>query len=254
MEHSDSVQKIAAALCKVQAKLKPLRRNADNPFFKSSYTDLSAMCETLYPLLAAEGLSVVQGGDGSTLDTLLLHESGEWIRTSLTMPNETNPQKLGSVITYFRRYALAAIVGAVSEGEDDDANAASHPPARPSAPSPANRPAPESAARPATAAAAPSPASGSGPALHVKTIDVSEGVYKSGQRQGQPYKRFTVTFDDGTRCSTFSETDAAILKNAKSGGLPVEATFEKVGNFTNLVSVKVAGEPPASEDEESVPF
>ena len=251
MEHSDSVQKIAAALCKVQAKLKPLRRNADNPFFKSSYTDLSAMCETLYPLLAAEGLSVVQGGDGSTLDTLLLHESGEWIRTSLTMPNETNPQKLGSVITYFRRYALAAIVGAVSEGEDDDANAASHPQARPSAPSPANRPPAESGARPpATPPAAAAQSHGGSPALYVKTIDVNEGTGKNGK----PYMRFTVSFSDGTRASTFSETDAVTLKKAKTEGLAVIPTFEKNGNFVNLVSVMVQGEPPAESDDDAVPF
>lgn len=254
MEHSENISNLAAALCKVQAKMKPLKRNADNPFYKSSYTDLASMSEVLLPMLTAEGLSVVQGGDGSTLDTLLLHVSGEWIRTSLTMPAESNPQKLGSIVTYFRRYALAALVGAVSEGEDDDGNAASHPPARPSAPSPANRPAPESAARPATAAAAPSPASGSGPALHVKTIDVSEGVYKSGQQAGQPYKRFTIQFSDGTRCSTFSETDAALLKKAKTDGLTVRPKFEKNGNFLNLVAVSISGESEPATDDDGVPF
>jgi hypothetical protein len=244
METSDSVKNIAGALCKVQAHLKPLRRNADNPFFKSNYTDLAAMTEALYPLLTAEGLSVVQGGDGSTLDTMLLHTSGEWIRTSLTMPAESNPQKLGSIVTYFRRYALAALVGAVSEGEDDDGNAAAHPSSRPATATP------RYTGPPPTAPAAP-PASGGSPAssLHVKTLDVSEGTGKNGK----PYKRFTVTFSDGTRCSTFSETDAVILKNAKAGGLPVVAAFEKQGNFVNLVSVRIDG-PAESSDDESVPF
>lgn len=245
MERSDSVKNIAAALCAVQKNLRPLKRNADNPFFKSNYTDLAAMSEALYPLLAAEGLSVVQGGDGTTLDTLLLHVSGEWLQTSLTMPAETNPQKLGSIVTYFRRYALAAIVGAVSEGEDDDGNAASHPPARQPAPHPTNRPT-------TTAPAAPVPASGGSPAsLHVKTLDVSEGTGKNGK----PYKRFTVTFSDGTRCSTFSETDALTLKKAKTEGLPVLAAFEKQGNFTNLVSVRIEGEASEPEtDDDGVPF
>lgn len=250
MEHSDSVQKIAAALCKVQAKLKPLRRNADNPFFKSSYTDLSAMCETLYPLLAAEGLSVVQGGDGSTLDTLLLHESGEWIRTSLTMPNETNPQKLGSVITYFRRYALAAIVGAVSEGEDDDANAASHPQARPSAPSPASRPV-GPGPRPETAPAAPVSASGGSPALYVKSVDKT-----AGEKNGKAWTRYSITFSDGRRASTFSETEGRVAENAKSQGAAVVAGFEQKGQYLNLISLKFAGEPGPEEmpDDDAVPF
>ena len=250
MEHSDSVQKIAAALCKVQAKLKPLRRNADNPFFRSSYTDLSAMCETLYPLLAAEGLSVVQGGDGSTLDTLLLHESGEWVRTSLTMPNETNPQKLGSVITYFRRYALAAIVGAVSEGEDDDANAASHPQARPSAPSPASRPV-GPGPRPETAPAAPVSASGGSPALYVKSVDKT-----AGEKNGKAWTRYSITFSDGRKASTFSETEGRVAENAKSQGAAVVAGFEQKGQYLNLISLKFAGEPGPEEmpDDDAVPF
>jgi hypothetical protein len=243
METSDSIKNIAGALCKVQAHLRPLKRNADNPFFKSNYTDLAAMTEALYPLLTAEGLSVVQGGDGSTLDTMLLHTSGEWIRTSLTMPAESNPQKLGSIVTYFRRYALAALVGAVSEGEDDDGNAAAHPSSRPATATPRHT------APPQTAPAAP-PASGGSPAsLFVKTVDESSGQGKNGK----PYTRWTASFSDGTRASTFSETDAAILKNAKSGGLPVVAAFEKQGNFVNLVSVRIDGPAESSEDE-SVPF
>ena len=243
MEHSDSIKSIAAALCKVQAHLKPLRRNADNPFFKSNYTDLAAMSEALYPLLTAEGLSVVQGGDGSTLDTMLLHTSGEWIRTSLTMPAESNPQKLGSIVTYFRRYALAALVGAVSEGEDDDGNAAAHPPSRPTTATPRHT------APPQTTPAAP-PASGGSPAsLFVKAVDESSGQGKNGK----PYTRWTASFSDGTRASTFSESDGKILKNAKAGGLPVVAAFERQGNFVNLVSVRIDG-PAESSDDESVPF
>lgn len=249
METSDSIKNIAAALCTVQAHLKPLKRNADNPFFKSNYTDLSAMTEALYPLLSAEGLSVIQGGDGSTLDTMLLHTSGEWVKTSLTMPAESNPQKLGSVVTYFRRYALAAIVGAVSEGEDDDGNAASHPPARSaSAPPPANRPSPASEARPTTTPAAPASASGS-PALTVTHVDTS-----SGEKNGKAWTRFTAKFSDGTQASTFDTKHGAALQEAKAKNLPVLVGFERNGKFVNIVSVVVAGGHGSDVDDESVPF
>jgi hypothetical protein len=244
MEHSDTVGKLAEALVSVQSKLKPLRRNADNPFFKSSYTDLAALSETILPLLAAEGIALVQGGDGSTLDTILLHTSGEWIRTSLPMPAESNPQKLGSSITYFRRYALAAIVGAVSEGEDDDGNAASHTPARqPSAQPPATRPAPESAARP-SAPAAP-PASGGSPALlSVVYLDTA-----TGEKNGKPWTRYTAKFSDGTKASTFSATHGDTLAQAKSTGEAVYCTFEKNGNFTNLTDVRFATDAPAEDGD-----
>ncbi len=244
MEHSDTVGKLAEALVSVQSKLKPLRRNAENPFFKSSYTDLAALSETILPLLAAAGIALVQGGDGSTLDTILLHTSGEWIRTSLPMPSESNPQKLGSSITYFRRYALAAIVGAVSEGEDDDGNAASHPPARqPSAQPPANHPAPEIAARP-YAPAVP-PASGGSPALlSVVYLDTA-----TGEKNGKPWTRYTAKFSDGTKASTFSATRGDILAQAKKTGETVYCTFEKDGNFTNLTDVRFATDAPAEDGD-----
>lgn len=247
MEHSDTVGKLAEALVSVQSKLKPLRRNADNPFFKSSYTDLAALSETILPLLAAEGIALVQGGDGSTLDTILLHTSGEWIRTSLPMPAESNPQKLGSSITYFRRYALAAIVGAVSEGEDDDGNAASHTPARqPSAQPPANRPAPESAARP-PAPAVP-PASGGRPAtLTVAYLDTT-----TGEKNGKPWTRYTAKFSDGTKASTFSASHGDILAEAEKTGDAVICSFEKNGNFTNLTSVAFVD--TVSGNDDNVPF
>lgn len=243
MEHSDTVGKLAAALVAVQSKLKPLRRNADNPFFKSSYTDLAALSETILPLLSAEGIALVQGGDGSTLDTILLHTSGEWIRASLPMPAESNPQKLGSSITYFRRYALAAIVGAVSEGEDDDGNAASHTPARqPSAHPPANRPAPESAARPATPAAPPAPG-GSPALLSVVYLDNA-----TGEKNGKAWTRYTAKFSDGTKASTFSATHGEALAQAKSTGEAVYCKFEKNGNFTNLIDVQFATDAPDDGD------
>lgn len=244
MEHSDTVGKLAEALVSVQSKLKPLRRNADNPFFKSSYTDLATLSETVLPLLAAEGIALVQGGDGQSLDTILLHTSGEWIRTSLPMPSESNPQKLGSSITYFRRYALAAIVGAVSEGEDDDGNAASHPPARqPSAQSPAIRPASESAAR--TPAPAVPPASGGSPAL----LTVSYLDTATGEKNGKPWTRYTAKFSDGTKASTFSATRGDILAQAKKTGEAVYCTFEKNGNFTNLTDVRFATDAPAEDGD-----
>jgi hypothetical protein len=235
---SDSIANLAAALVKVQAKIRPLKRNADNPFFKSNYTDLAAMAESLYPLLSAEGLAVVQGGFGDALSTILVHASGEWIESSLPMPNEPNPQKLGSVITYFRRYALAAIVGAASEGEDDDGNAASHPPARASAPPPANRPPAESGARPTPPAPA-ARATGAGPAspgdaLEVTEFKESEGVSKTGS----PWKRFTATFNNGTRASTFDTKHGAMLKEAHEKGEPVIVTFQVDGKFTNIISVE----------------
>jgi len=238
MKHSESVKNIAAALVAVQSKLRPLKRNAANPFFKSDYTDLAAMTDALYPLMTAEGLAVMQGGDGQALETLVLHTSGEWVSFSLSLPQIADPQKFTAAITYFRRSGLGSAFGAASEGEDDDGNAASHPQARPSAPSPANRPPAESGARPTPPAPA-ARATGAGPALlDVKAVDTA-----SGEKDGKPWKRFTANFSDGTRASTFSESAGEILTEAKHNGTPVRVVFEKRGNFTNIISVEAESDP-----------
>lgn len=249
MEHSDSIANLTAALVKVQAQLKPLKRNAENPFFKSSYTDLAAFSETVLPLLAANGLALIQGADGHTLDTMLAHISGEWVRSSLPLPVEPNPQKMGTILTYFRRYSGAAMVMAVSEGEDDDGNAASHPPARPSAPAPSNRPPAETGARQPTPPAPAAPAGGS-PALHVQFLDQA-----TGEKAGKPWTRFTAKFDNGVKCSTFDTRFGEVLAEAKAKALPVHVKTEQKGQFTNLVYVALAGaEPEPTDADMGVPF
>ena len=59
------------------------------------------------------------------MTTMLLHESGQWIKSKLKMPIEkATAQSVGSVITYGRRYGLSAITGIAQY--DDDGNVASN--------------------------------------------------------------------------------------------------------------------------------
>jgi hypothetical protein len=143
---SDNIGTIAEALVKAQQEMKPAVKDAENPFFKSKYADLSAVWEAVRGPLTSNGIAVVQSpvdcesGD-VLIDTLLLHTSGEWIGGRLRMKpvatelkdkdgkvrgTSVTPQSIGSCITYARRYALGALTGLVTE-EDDDGNAASEP-------------------------------------------------------------------------------------------------------------------------------
>jgi hypothetical protein len=55
---------------------------------------------------------------------MLMHSSGEWISGVLEIkPVKTDPQGIGSALTYARRYGLMAMIGIAPE--DDDGNAAS---------------------------------------------------------------------------------------------------------------------------------
>ncbi|MFA4972331.1 MAG: ERF family protein [bacterium] len=165
---SKDIKDLAVALSKMQSQMKPAKRGAENPFFKSSYTDLAGLWDSIREPLSANGLAVVQtfDGDGELLKvvTTLLHTSGQWVRGVCAVKlAKADPQAVGSATTYARRYGLAAIVGACSEGEDDDGNAATH--ARPAAAKPAPRPSVPAQAKPAPArpaAAAPKPPASKG--------------------------------------------------------------------------------------------
>jgi hypothetical protein len=161
MEQSQSITKLAAALVKVQSALSPIPRTSVNPFFKSKYADLEAIWSGCRKVLTTNGLAIIQApsvgtGDTISVATMLVHESGEWVRDCAVYPLVKNdPQGAGSAITYGRRYGLSAILGMVTE-DDDDGHAASAP-AR-SAPAP--RAAASTPAQSNTAATAPAASEG----------------------------------------------------------------------------------------------
>lgn len=130
MTTSESIDAIAAALAKAQAGMKNATLNKVNPHFKSKYADLAGIRDTVVPALAANGIAVVQTlgvveGAGAVL-TRLLHTSGQWIESACPIPNVPDMQKMGSAITYARRYSLSAICG-IAADEDDDGNAVAQP-------------------------------------------------------------------------------------------------------------------------------
>ena len=129
MFKSEEVNELAAALVNAQSEIKSAKKDSKNPFFKSSYADLPSVWEACREALGKNGLSVVQtmstNNTQPALDTLLLHKSGQYIGGTqlLELKERNNPQAMGSAITYARRYGLAALVGIISD-EDDDAEAA----------------------------------------------------------------------------------------------------------------------------------
>lgn len=130
MNKSENICDLAKALMVVQASLAPAKRDSTNPYYNSTYADLSSVWESCRVLLSKNGLCVIQGnrvGAESTLivETFLIHESGQWVQSELCLPlSKNDPQGVGSAMTYGRRYGLAAIIGIVADA-DDDGNAAS---------------------------------------------------------------------------------------------------------------------------------
>lgn len=135
MKHSDSIKDISGALAKAQSEMGRVLRDKTAKVqtktggsYSFDYADLASVLDVVKPALTKHGIAVIQGVSTEAaaviVETRLVHESGEWIESALTLkPDDMAPQKVGSAITYARRYALSSMVGVASE-EDDDANAA----------------------------------------------------------------------------------------------------------------------------------
>lgn len=138
-----SVGQIAKALAAAQLEMGPAIKDKVGNIpgkdgrqgYSYGYATLAACFEAIQPL-HKNGIAVTQipldGGNGVLVATMLMHESGEWIRGDLWLPvTQQTPQGFGSALTYCRRYGLSTLCGLASD--DDDGDAATHGPQKPQA-------------------------------------------------------------------------------------------------------------------------
>jgi len=123
---SEDITKLAKALLSVQKVLQPAVKDALNPFAKNKYATLNSIMDVCREHLIDNGIWLTQypvpvevGHMG--LVTKLTHaETGQWQSGLLMMPlAKSDPQGYGSAMTYARRYALSALLGIVTEEDDD---------------------------------------------------------------------------------------------------------------------------------------
>lgn len=124
---SDQVVTITEALAKAREGFPTITPNKTNPHFKNRYADLASILGKVEPVLRANNLFLRQYIRDGVLWTELsqLPPTGDTLDTGVTLPVTDDPQKLGSAITYIRRYGIVTLLGLVTE-EDDDAGAASN--------------------------------------------------------------------------------------------------------------------------------
>ena len=130
MTSSETIGAIAPALIKAQSQMQGITKEGKNPAFKSKYVTLDSILDTLRPILTSNGLMLTQGSQQPetmqtvTVESRIIHTSGEWISTTVTIPvTKPDAHGLGSALTYGRRYSVSALL-AISADEDDDANGA----------------------------------------------------------------------------------------------------------------------------------
>src|SRR4051794_23619309 len=132
---SESIGAIASALAKAQAKLenpqKTLTAIIHSPFPREEsrtfrYASLASGLDIVRKALSQHEIATVQttavDQDAGLirLTTVLAHSSGEWVSSEwpvCPVTETASPQRMGTALTYARRYALFTLVGIA--GEDD---------------------------------------------------------------------------------------------------------------------------------------
>lgn len=128
---------IAAALARAQAKFPPITkgRKAKVPTktggeYSYDYADIGDVLTAVRPVLAAEGIAVVQATEDSEHGYLLVTKllwRDQSIEGRMPLPIENaGPQQVGSLLTYYRRYGLTALIGVAAEDDDDGRSAQEH--------------------------------------------------------------------------------------------------------------------------------
>lgn len=137
---SETFDRIAVALLAVQREIKPVVKDKKNPMLGNNYVSLDALVDYVRPLLARNECALIQSEsaptDGKltqlTVETMILHVSGQYVVTGATVAvaeqtgkdgreRVTTAQTTGAAITYARRYGVALALGITTE-EDTDAN------------------------------------------------------------------------------------------------------------------------------------
>lgn len=130
MNKSENINELAAALSKFQGEARDGHKGKQGYGYK--YADLPQFLDIVRPLLCKHGLAISQlcgsASDKVSVETILMHSSGQWISSTVEMLVElkkgnSQAQCVGTVISYARRYALCAIVGITGTDEDEDNDA-----------------------------------------------------------------------------------------------------------------------------------
>lgn len=133
-------------LCAACGEMSNPKLDSTNPHFGNKFASLLAVSDTVRPALVKYGLayrqSVEEVGTKHYVFTYVYgfdsdHSLAEKVLATVPVTVDSNPQKMGSALTYAKRYCLLAAFGLVGD-EDDDAEAASH--AAPSKPKRASKP------------------------------------------------------------------------------------------------------------------
>ena len=107
-------------LWKAKQEIEAVKKNAKNPHFKNNYADINALIEAVEPVLLKYNLLLMQPIENGCVVTRILDcESGDSVESTMRLPEIQDPQRVGSAVTYYRRYTLQSLM--TLQAEDTDA-------------------------------------------------------------------------------------------------------------------------------------
>ena len=117
------MKNINQKLFELQNEIGAISKDEKNPFYDSKYFDINKLIKELKPLLKKHNLLLQQPiQENEVISKLICLDNGDSRHSSLRLPEVTiqEPQKIGSCITYYRRYTLQSLLAL--ECDDDDGN------------------------------------------------------------------------------------------------------------------------------------
>jgi len=129
MEKSSSISAIVKGMIKAKTTIgNVIKETGMNPHLKNRHVELDHLLQKINPVLQENQMFLFQLPTGRELINRLEHENGEYLQWSYELsPVGSDPQKVGSAITYARRYSIFGLLS-VFGGADDDGQSASEKP------------------------------------------------------------------------------------------------------------------------------
>lgn len=225
-------QEFFVALNKVQGLIEPVKKDSTNPHFKSRYASLTAVNESVMPILLENGFTVTQGGVDIAgkpyLTTVLAHVGGHAISFVYPLVIDQNPQHTASQITYARRYSICSLLNLSVEDLDAEPVAAS-----------VRATAPKSITTKVERTYEPINDGLLTATFIPQGLKVWSGTSK---KTGNPFSSLSVKDSAGNEYSTLDEKSIEILNQASEGSREVKITYIENGKYKNIKSVIFLGQ------------
>ncbi len=116
----EKTKTIYQKLLEIQNEGLTFAKTAENPYFRSKYLPLEELQKKLAPQLEKHKLLVIHYSEGGAVVTAVIDTESEGkIESHFPLQANLDPQKVGSAISYAKRYNLGQLFNIITDVDDD---------------------------------------------------------------------------------------------------------------------------------------